>query len=207
MLLLVVATLSLLVVSAGCGCSGGEDATTTTTTLPPTTTTADGLLDGVLGDVLGGGVLPDVVGLDLQLAQDTLQAGGWYLISSTDETGKDRMQVLDRNWVVVEQVPPAGTQASFTKTIELVVVKEGESGSEVLEEVNGLPDVVGLNLQLAIDTMQDAGYYRFEFIDVTGQDRRPIMHSNWVVVEQSPAPGTEPSTTSAITLKVKKEGE
>ena len=33
------------------------------------------------------------------------------------------------------------------------------------------------------------------------------MHSNWVVVAQSPAPGAEPSKTSAITLSVKKEGE
>lgn len=187
---------------AGCGCGHDEATTTTTqTTTPPTTA------GGILGRITGSGTLPDVVGLDLQLAQDTLQSGGWYVIKGTDATGKDRMQLLDRNWVVVGQDPPAGATVDFTDTVELRAVKRGEPGSEVLEETDGLPDVVALNLQLAIDTMQAAGYYRFEFIDVTGQDRRPIVHSNWVVVAQSPAPGTEPPKTSAITLSVKKDGD
>jgi hypothetical protein len=201
--LLVLAMLLLVSTLAVAGCDDDEATTTTQTTAAPTTT-SDG---GILGEILGEGVLPDVVGLDLQLAQDTLQAGGWYLIEGIDASGQDRMQVLDRNWVVVEQDPPAGTPTDFTDTIELRAVKRGEPGSEVLHEPVGLPDVAGMNLQLAIDTMQAAGYYRFEFVDVTGRDRRPIAHSNWVVVEQSPAPGAEPPKTSAVTLRVKKKGE
>ncbi len=198
-----VALTLFVLLPAVAGCSDDVTTSTTvtvtsTTTAPPTTTE---------GGLLGDGTLPDVVGLDLQLAQDALQSGGWYLIRGVDATDKGRMQILDRNWVVVEQDPPAGTTIPHTTTIELRAVKRGEPGSEALREPEGLPDVAGMNLQLAIDTMQAAGYYRFEFVDVTGQGRRPIMHSNWVVVEQSPAPGAEPSTTSAVTLRVKKTVE
>jgi hypothetical protein len=42
--------------------------------------------------------LPDAVGVDLQLAQDTLQAAGFYVLTSYDATGQERLQVSDRNW-------------------------------------------------------------------------------------------------------------
>jgi beta-lactam-binding protein with PASTA domain len=53
-------------------------------------------------------VIPDVVGMDHQKAQDTLQAAGFYYLTEEDSTGQGRMLVSDRNWVVVEQVPAAG---------------------------------------------------------------------------------------------------
>jgi hypothetical protein len=38
-----------------------------------------------------------VVGVDLQFAQDTMQAAGFYNLDSRDATGAGRMQLIDRN--------------------------------------------------------------------------------------------------------------
>jgi hypothetical protein len=77
---------------------------------------------------LGGDValVPNLVGQDHQLAQDTLQAAGFYLIDETDCSGQDRLLLWDRNWTVVEQEPPGGTEASVDDTITLCSVKDGE---------------------------------------------------------------------------------
>jgi hypothetical protein len=77
---------------------------------------------------LGGdtAVVPDLVGQDHQLAQDTLQAEGFYFIDERDCSGQDRLLLWDRNWTVVEQDPPGGTEASIDDTVTLCSVKDGE---------------------------------------------------------------------------------
>jgi PASTA domain len=70
--------------------------------------------------------VPDLVGVDHQLAQDTLQAAGFYLIDETDCSGDDRLLLWDRNWVVVEQDPPGGATASMDDTITLCSLKDDE---------------------------------------------------------------------------------
>ena len=55
------------------------------------------------------GVAPDVVCMDLQLAQDKAQAAG--LSSAARDARGGRRQVNDRDWVVVSQSPPAGRPA------------------------------------------------------------------------------------------------
>ena len=67
--------------------------------------------------------VPDVVGQNLQRAQDLMQAAGYYNLHSYDVTGESSFQVIDRNWRVVEQTPPAGTQAGPGKYIDLGVVE------------------------------------------------------------------------------------
>ena len=72
------------------------------------------------------GVVPDVVCLDLQTAQDTMQAAGFINLTSRDAAGQDRRQVVDRNWVVVAQsVAPGGTPDPTTRIL-LSAVKFGE---------------------------------------------------------------------------------
>lgn len=56
-----------------------------------------------------GHLLPDVVGKNHQEAQDALQAAGFYKLKEEDATGRGRSLIVDRNWVVVEQVPKAGS--------------------------------------------------------------------------------------------------
>ena len=56
-----------------------------------------------------GNLVPDVVGKNHQEAQDLLQASGFYNLGEEDATGRGRVLVLDRNWVVVDQEPKGGT--------------------------------------------------------------------------------------------------
>lgn len=69
-------------------------------------------------------VMPDVECMDLQTAQDTIQAAGVFYSRSVDATGEGRMQVQARNWIVVGQQPSAGA-----------VVGEGEALLSVVKEV------------------------------------------------------------------------
>ncbi|MFE9776359.1 PASTA domain-containing protein [Streptomyces sp. NPDC005931] len=70
--------------------------------------------------------LPDLTGQDLQAAQDAAQAAGFYALDDQDASGQNRLQVLDRNWVVCSQEPEAGTHPTDTK-VTLFAVKDGES--------------------------------------------------------------------------------
>jgi hypothetical protein len=71
--------------------------------------------------------VPNMVGKNHQLAQDTLQAAGFYLLAEQDATGQGRMLIWDRNWVVVRQSPKGGTLADpATATITLFSKKIGE---------------------------------------------------------------------------------
>lgn len=70
--------------------------------------------------------LPDVVGMDLQAAQDEAQAAGFYVLDDQDASGQKRLQVLDRNWTVCSQEPEAGTHPTDT-AVTLFAVKDTES--------------------------------------------------------------------------------
>jgi hypothetical protein len=70
--------------------------------------------------------LPDVVGMNHQSAQDALQAAGFYYLTEEDATGQGRLLVSDRNWVVVEQIPAAGTMVAKTEKILLRSKKKGD---------------------------------------------------------------------------------
>jgi hypothetical protein len=71
-------------------------------------------------------VMPALVGANLQDAQDALQARGSFLLTQTDGTGQERFQMLDYNWKVCAQDPPAGTVTSIATLVELVAVKLSE---------------------------------------------------------------------------------
>lgn len=72
--------------------------------------------------------LPDLKGMGLQEAQDAAQELGFYLLDSEDLTGRDRLQILDRNWKVCGQSPKPGDH-SVEKKITFKVVKLDESCS------------------------------------------------------------------------------
>jgi len=122
-------------VLAGCGddakSQGGDvknttsSTATTTTTASTTTTTASTTTTTALTTTSGTTAaaakitVPNVVGKDLQLAQDTMQAAGLYNLTSHDSTGRARLQVLDRNWLVTDQSPAAGSRVSADQQIDL----------------------------------------------------------------------------------------
>ncbi len=70
--------------------------------------------------------MPNVVGKDHQLAQDTMQAAGLYNLAEEDATGQGRLLILDRNWTVVSQSPPPGTMVNEDQTITLRSKKDHE---------------------------------------------------------------------------------
>jgi beta-lactam-binding protein with PASTA domain len=72
------------------------------------------------------GRVPRVKGKDLQFAQDTMQAAGFYNLSEEDASGEDRIPLWDRGWTVVSQSPKPGTEASTDRTIILRVKRDDE---------------------------------------------------------------------------------
>jgi peptidoglycan hydrolase-like protein with peptidoglycan-binding domain len=70
--------------------------------------------------------LPDLVGQDLQAAQDAAQAAGFYVLDDQDASGQGRLQVYDRNWTVCSQEPEAGTHPTDTP-VTFYAVKDDES--------------------------------------------------------------------------------
>jgi hypothetical protein len=67
-----------------------------------------------------------MVGVDLQLAQDTMQASGLYALRSHDATGQARSQVLDRAWTVCDQNLIGGTKVAADQLIDFGVVRDEE---------------------------------------------------------------------------------
>ncbi|MGS2807351.1 PASTA domain-containing protein [Nocardia sp. MW-W600-9] len=71
-------------------------------------------------------LMPAVVCMNLQAAQDTIQAAGVFFSRSKDASGRGRAQVMDRNWVVVAQEPAPGMPVGEAEAV-LSVVKNDES--------------------------------------------------------------------------------
>lgn len=88
--------------------------TSSTSSVPPTSTVAETF------------VMPSLVGMVLQDAQDSLQAKGSYLLDQRDASGKGRLQILDDNWKVCSQSPAPGTKTSVSDMVTLSSVKLSE---------------------------------------------------------------------------------
>lgn len=137
--LITIAGLALIALS---GCSASTDvssseeneSTTSETTTPmaveETTTSASPIttVPAALATVATAPVvlMPDVVCMNLQAAQDEIQKYGVFFSRSSDATGMDRSQLIDRNWIVVKQTPLPGQPVTELEAV-LSVVKIGES--------------------------------------------------------------------------------
>lgn len=74
--------------------------------------------------------MPDLVGENLQEAQDTIQSltdFGIPVTLSHDTTGAGRTQVLDRNWKVCDQNIAPGATITAASSIDFGAVKLDES--------------------------------------------------------------------------------
>jgi hypothetical protein len=69
-----------------------------------------------------------------------------------------------------------------------------------------MPNVVCLDLQTAQDLIQDQGVFLSKSVDASGQDRRQIIDSHWVVVAQNIQVGA-PIDEGKVILTVLKEDE
>ncbi|MPQ96465.1 hypothetical protein GB931_00710 [Modestobacter sp. I12A-02628] len=90
---------------------------------PPTVVPAPTTVAAPVVDFL----MPDLVGLDLQTAQNVIQTNGVFLSLSHDLLGS-RAQLLDSNWMVCDQNIAAGERVTgeVEGTIDLGVVKREE---------------------------------------------------------------------------------
>jgi predicted component of type VI protein secretion system len=73
--------------------------------------------------------MPNLVGSNLQQAQDQIQAltgNAIFITTSHDATGKHRNQVLDSNWKVCSQNVSAGTPIAAGTEIDFGAVKLAE---------------------------------------------------------------------------------
>jgi hypothetical protein len=73
--------------------------------------------------------MPDLVGRDLQTAQETVQQLSGYAIAVTtaqDATGRGRDQVLDRDWTVCGQSVAPGEKITAETMIDFAVVPLAE---------------------------------------------------------------------------------
>ncbi|MFJ2241004.1 PASTA domain-containing protein [Streptomyces sp. NPDC087859] len=131
-----VAAAVLLMLTA---CDGGDDTSPSKTdsteqeTKDPTTdanpTDADTSPRGAESEPASeaeSATLPNLVGRDLQTAQDEAQAAGFYVLDDQDASGQNRLQVYDRNWTVCSQEPEAGRHPTDTP-VTLFAVKDDES--------------------------------------------------------------------------------
>lgn len=134
------------VLVAGCGGAKNAPATVTVTAPPPTTaetTTAETTTPDMTTATAPSAtettqsapdastaakaqaIMPNVVCMNLQVAQDVIQGAGVFFSRSRDATGKGRHQILDRDWTVVAQTPSPGTPFGEGDAV-LSVVKNGE---------------------------------------------------------------------------------
>ncbi len=143
---LFVAAVVLATIAAGCGDSektaSPEPATVTQVVTQPAVTTkarmpaaesrrstagSRGRSGASSGGCSHGQIkVPNVVGMDHQLAQDRMQAAGLYALDEEDATGQNRLLFFDRNWTTVKQRPPPGTCVADDTTILLSAKKDGE---------------------------------------------------------------------------------
>jgi len=69
-----------------------------------------------------------------------------------------------------------------------------------------MPDIpCGTDLQLAQNTVQEAGVFFSRSEDATGQDRYQVMDRNWTVVDSHPPAGTPIGEDEAVFYVVKDE--
>jgi hypothetical protein len=101
-------------------------ATSTTMSPPPTTTVPTTSTAPAVAPPAAEALMPSVMCMNLQDAQDTIQRAGVFYSRSEDATGRGRNQVLDSNWQVVAQNPSPGAPIGEGDAV-LSVVKYGET--------------------------------------------------------------------------------
>jgi hypothetical protein len=153
-------------------------------------------------------VVPEVVCMDLQLAQDKAQASGIYRVAVQDASGRRRRQSDDRNWVVVSQTPAPGARPRRPQ-MALQVRAYGDPGAPPAPDRSRpgtMPNLQCFDLQEAQDTLQSAGFLNVASEDATGR-RRQYIDRNWTVTEQRPPPHGTHRKNTRVTLRVVKDRE
>ncbi|MFF2512073.1 hypothetical protein [Streptomyces sp. NPDC058086] len=137
--------------------------------------------------------VPNFVGMGLQSAQDAAQEQGFYSLKSHDSLGRDRMQILDRDWKVCSQNVKAGTSQATDTTINFGAVKLAEkcpAKDESAPSAAGgtMPAFKGKSVKAARAALDPSTSITVK--DASASDRLVLIESNWKVCTQSPSAGT-----------------
>lgn len=153
--------------------------------------------------------VPDFVGMGLQSAQDKAQSVGFYGLGSHDALGRDRNQILDRDWQVCSQNIKAGKKVSTETELDFGSVKLEETCPAKDEKAPSTaggkyPSFKGKSVKAARAAL-DSGT-SITVTDASGEDRWILVESNWQVCSQTPAAGTAVNGRP-VTLNAVKYGE
>jgi hypothetical protein len=167
--------------------------------------------------------LPDAAGANLAEAKQTARHAGFHRLTSHDLGGRDRTQIVDRNWKVCDQSPGPG-RLRVDARVDYGVVKLAETCPSgvtaptttgprattpppVTSEPTGttrMPALAGRPLDAA-DRALDGTVVRFR--DASGRGRFIIVLAHWQVCSTSPAAGEPYSTHGPVTIEAVKTSE
>ncbi|WP_406170310.1 hypothetical protein OIE52_39260 [Streptomyces canus] len=136
--------------------------------------------------------VPSFVAKGLQSAQDEAQAAGFYNLASHDSSGRDRNQILDRDWKVCTQNPAAGTKTSTDTKLDFGTVKLAETCPATDQKAPAeagatMPNFAGKSVKAARASLDSSTSITVK--DATGDDRFILVESNWKVCTQDPKAG------------------
>ncbi|MEU1348752.1 hypothetical protein ACFYPA_18605 [Streptomyces sp. NPDC005775] len=185
------AALGCLTVVTLVGCDPAAPAAKSSDTPPPATTAADPSPSVESDKPVERRTVANFVGMGLQSAQDKAQADGFYLLTSHDSTGRDRMQALDRNWKVCSQNHAVGKTIPTDTELDFGAVKLEETcpakdQQEPKVEGGKMPNLAGKSVKAARGALDSSTSIT---VKDAGEDRMVLMESNWQVCTQSPSPG------------------
>lgn len=152
--------------------------------------------------------VPNFIGMGLQSAQDTAQKAGFYDLKSHDSLGRDRNQILDRDWKVCTQNIAADKTVSTDTELDFGAVKLDEKcpakDQTAPAAASGtMPDFKGKSVKAARAALDSGTSITVK--DASG-DRFILVESNWQVCTQTPAAGAKLSG-QPVTLTAVKFGE
>jgi beta-lactam-binding protein with PASTA domain len=185
------------IASTGTAC---KSTTTTGSSTSSAPTSGSGKATGAAAKAV-----PNLVGKGLQSAQDAAQAAGFYVLTSHDSLGRDRMQVFDRDWKVCSQKPAAGSTVSVDTRLDFGAVKVDETcparDQSATSAAGGtMPDFKGKSVKAARGALDSSTSIQVE--DASGRSRVIILESGWQVCSQTPTPGAkisgQPVTFKAV---------
>ncbi len=138
---------------------------------------------------IGGNMVPDMEGMQIQRARELADEQGW-LIQITDERFDDRYP----EGIILEQDPPLGTQLDRGGTVRIVLSR----GRPVVE----IPQLVGMNLSRAAQELTGSGL-KWEVRKQVYSDR----YEKDAIVAQDPPPGEMASPGIKVMLDVSRGKE
>ncbi|WP_405866787.1 hypothetical protein OG407_45550 [Streptomyces sp. NBC_01515] len=138
--------------------------------------------------------VPHFIGMGLQSAQDAAQKQGFYTLKSHDSLGRDRHQILDRDWKVCSQNVKAGTTTSTETQLDFGAVKLDETcpakdQSAPTTAGGTMPDFKGKSVNAARDALRSSTSITVK--DASGKGRYVLLESNWQVCAEKPPAGTK----------------